>query len=129
MAAELYRKCPQCAEDVKVEAVKCKYCGSKIEALSEDERKCSKPEGRAENHLPYPFVFLVLFLCGVWVYFQANDAPALSSASQSNQSQPTSTGKYYMSSLGLGCANENLYERAFSMMTNEEWELVAELVV
>ena len=128
--AELNRKCPYCAEEVKAEAMKCKHCGSELTPLADNELKRLKQEAAKAGHVPYPIVFLVLILCGVWIYFQANDAPAVSSAPQSSQTQTKnpSTGRYYMSSIGLGCATEALYERAFSMMVNDEWELVAEIV-
>jgi hypothetical protein len=32
------RKCPQCAEAIRAEAIKCKHCGSEVAPLQTDER-------------------------------------------------------------------------------------------
>lgn len=38
------RKCPYCAEEIKIEAIKCKHCGSTVEAIEESERTVVQDE-------------------------------------------------------------------------------------
>jgi hypothetical protein len=42
---ELTRKCPYCAEPIKSEAIKCRFCASTVEPLSQHEHTQPEPGG------------------------------------------------------------------------------------
>ena len=60
----LYRKCPFCAEEIRREAVKCKHCGSDVEALPAVH--LNQPlTGRELSDNKFVLVSLVIAVCGV----------------------------------------------------------------
>jgi len=77
---EVSRRCPYCAEHIKVEAIKCKHCGSEVDPLSKEQKKRIMRDAAKANYVPYPVVFLVFIIIGFWIYFQANDGGSSTSS-------------------------------------------------
>src|SRR4051812_7307967 len=83
MAAEDLKQCPECAEEVKAAAAKCRFCGYRFDARTDI---ASEP-GAAIPKLPvrvrWTWVGSVAFLIlaiGVGVYFGAGQSPATAAA-------------------------------------------------
>lgn len=81
------RKCPKCAEEVRVDAVLCKHCKSELTPLSKEEIKKLKKDAAKAQHVPGWFVLLTFIGCGVWIYHMANP----SSGSQVTSTATSST--------------------------------------
>lgn len=89
--AEVGRKCPFCAEEIKAEAIKCKHCGSEVAPLPRDQKKRAAREAAKANYVPYPVVFLVFIAIGFWIYFQASDGSSSAPATPVPSTPPVVT--------------------------------------
>ena len=69
------RKCPHCAELVKLEATVCKHCNSKLEAhdplevISMTQEKITQEEMRKEATVEYLFIFGAMIIGIILLYF------------------------------------------------------------
>ncbi|PFG11278.1 zinc ribbon domain-containing protein [Marinobacter sp. LV10MA510-1] len=95
--SEVSRKCPYCAEAIKIEAVKCKHCGSEIDPLAKEQKKRLTREAATANYVPYrayPVALLVFIAVSFWtvgfvgfgIYFQNSEG-----SSSSDSTAPIAT--------------------------------------
>lgn len=82
MNQENTKRCPQCAEVIKAEAVKCRYCGSDCRS---DETTAGKPQPAAKRKSPWKLGCLVV--AGVVallliLFMLADGGPAIDCSSQ-----------------------------------------------
>ena len=61
MSEEKNKKCPFCAEEINVNAIKCKHCGSDLTQTEKDVKETKKKKGSCSKILGYIFIFL--FFC------------------------------------------------------------------
>lgn len=86
------KKCPYCAEVIKSEAVKCRFCGSKLSTRPPREPLASKYK-RHEKTI-YLIVLLVFILTIVVIVVATHKPPMFSFHVDKNAEAPSVVGKY-----------------------------------
>ncbi|PHQ15734.1 hypothetical protein [Marinobacter profundi] len=116
MIVNHHRKCPECNEVIEKAAPGCKYCGENF--------RINTVYTWMVNIGTLVFVGAMMWVLISWEIGHFYDPPALVAERPSK----SVTGEYYIGAIALGCVTEDVYSRAFSMMTNREWEALARVV-
>ncbi len=86
------RRCPECAEPIRREASRCRYCGAELEPFrltANDSRRL--PTGMLQFSGLALGVVLVLALIGVWVYVRSAAAKEYASGSRAERADRCTT--------------------------------------
>lgn len=122
---DLVRKCPACAEPIRVDAYKCKHCKSEVTPLSKAELKELIEAKKKESYVPYPIAFLAIGCAILFAFWIADD----SISGSSKATAPTAAPEFlYVKGPAIGCKTKEDYQRSFSILVNEEWEALARIV-